>query len=203
MKHLIASACSAVILAASIGSAVAAPLSQYAGTVLAVSSEYGSSRWNAGQVLGTPNTPFYGDHATAWAPRNQNGTLEFISVSFGTAVYATGATIRETSGNGFVYQIDAIDTFGNFHKVWSGVDTSPAYVAYDFAVAWDITSFQVAGLKVYVNTDHSSTWEEIDSILLSGDTELPPPAPVPEPASVALMGLGLGLAGLVRRRRKA
>jgi hypothetical protein len=201
IQRLIASVFVAAIAAVSIGSASAAPLSQWASTVKGFSSEYGTGNdsWSSRQVLGAPNTFGYGDIGTSWAPRPRNGTLEYISVGFDTAVFATGATIRETWGNGSVYQIDAIDTLGNLHQVWAGTDPSTAGAPYDFSISWDATSFLVNGLKVYVNTSHSGDWEEIDAIRLTGDA----PAQVPEPASLALMGLGLGLAGIARRRRAA
>jgi hypothetical protein len=198
LKHLISAACATAILVAS--AAGAAPLLQYASTVKDFSSQYSSGSWSAAQVLGAPNTFVYGDYATAWAPLHQNGTAETISVGFANAVYATGATIRETSGNGFVTQIDVIDTMGNFHTVWAGADTSLTNVPFDFAASWKTTSFLVSGLKVYVNTNHSGSWEEIDAIRLAGDT-VAPPAPVPEPATLALMGAGFGLLGMARRRR--
>ena len=52
------------------------------------------------------------------------------------------------------------------------------------------------GLKVYVDTDHNlATWEEIDSVTLSGDT-----VAIPEPSTAVL--LGVGLLGLAARRRR-
>jgi hypothetical protein len=201
IQRLIATTLATVFLAALAASASAAPLLQYASSVKGFSSEYGTGNdsWASSQVLGAPNTFGYGDIGTSWAPRPRDGTLEFISVGFDTAVYATGATIRETWGNGFVYRVDAIDTLGAYHQVWAGVDTSPAGAAYDFSVSWDATAFLVNGLKVYVNTSHTGDWEEIDSIQLAGTA----PQQVPEPASLALMGAGLALCGAVRRRRRA
>lgn len=136
---------------------------------------------------------------SAWAPAPKDGTLEFITVGFGTAVYANGATIRETYGNGFVYRIDARDTSGGLHQVWAGTDATAQGSPQDFAVSWIETSYLVSGLKVYTNTGQNNMWEEIDSIQLSGVTG-PAAGTVPEPASLALIAAGLGLLGWRRRR---
>jgi hypothetical protein len=182
--------------------ASAAPVSQYATTVIARSSVFNPGPWRANQATGASNTIFYGDYPTAWAPLPENGDPESITVGFGTSVYANGATIRETFGNGFVFQIDALDTNGVLHTVWTGTDTSAQGVAYDFSVSWTETAYLVNGLKVYVDINTSASWEEIDSIMLSGVTD--PTATdtaVPEPASIALFAMGLGLLGWRRRAR--
>lgn len=199
MKSLVfAAAVFTAPLAAGLSTAQAAPLSQYASSVIDYSTQYSSTSWSAAQVLGTPNTFTYGDIATAWAPSASNGTLEFITVGFEAPVYATGAVVRETYGNGFVYKIDALDTFGGFHTVWSGIDTSLAGSAVDFTVSWATTSYLVSGLKIFTNTDHDlGAWEEIDAIQLVGVTE----AAIPEPGMVALFSLGL--LGFAASRRKA
>jgi hypothetical protein len=185
--------------------AQAAVIQQYAGSVLGFSSQYSTGNWSAQQVLGAPNTSSYGDIATAWAPSPRNGSLEWISVGFGTAVYATGALIRESDGNGFVYQIDAIDTLGALHTVWSGLDASAPGSVVDFTVSWAQTSYLVSGLKVYTNTDHDlSNWEEIDSIRLTGSTTpAAPAAQVPEPGTLVLLGMGLFGAAAARRKRNS
>jgi hypothetical protein len=140
---------------------------QYADTVIGFSSQYSSASWSAAQALGASDTLSYGDRPTSWAPSSFNGTLESLTLGFATPVYAGGATIRETSGNGFVYQIDAVDTGDVLHTVWSGADTSQPGTPVDFSVSWAPTSYLVKGVKVYVDTNHNlSAWEEIDSVRL-------------------------------------
>ncbi len=186
LKMLAAASMAALTIASP---AQAAPLTQYASSVSGFSSQFSSSTWSAAQALGAPNTLSYGDVSTAWAPLKQNGTLEDITLGFGTAVYATGATIRETYGNGFVYRVDGVDTSGVLHTLWTGTDTSAAGAPAEFTVNWAATSYLVQGLKIYSNTDHNlNAWEEIDAIQLTGNAN---PAAVPEPATLAVMGLGL------------
>lgn len=177
----------------------ASVVDQYAASVIDFSSQWSTGSWSAAQVLGVPDTGVYGDISTSWAPRPRDGTHEFISVSFETPVYANGATVRETYGNGFVIQIDAIDTNNAYHTVWTGIDPSLGGTPVDFLTNWATTSYLVNGLKIYTDTDHDlGAWEEIDSIQLHGDTV----APVPIPAAIWLFGTGVfGLFGSFHRRK--
>jgi spore coat protein CotH len=142
----------------------------YASRVIGFSTEYNPSpsSWSAFQVLGEPNTFDYGDIVTSWAPQPSSGTIEHITVGFPVGLYATGALIRETYGNGFVTKIDAIDPDGAFHEVWSGTDPSQPGQPVDFRPTWPQTTYLVHGLKVTVDTNHGTSWEEIDAIGLVG-----------------------------------
>ncbi len=153
------------------------PVSQWASYVIGFSSEYSPTDWAAAQALGAPDTLTYCDCGTAWAPREPNGMQEFITVGFPTPVYATGATIRETFGNGMVYQVDVLDTDDVLHTVWAGTDPSPQGTPVDNLLTWPATPYSVKGIKVYINTNTEPTggWEEIDAIALHGN-------PVPCPA---------------------
>jgi hypothetical protein len=145
---------------------------QYADAVLDFSSQYYWGSWSAAQTLGPPDTFDYGDRGSAWAPASQNGTSEYITVSFATPVYASGATIRETYGNGFVTQVDVLDTGDALHTVWTGTDPSLPGAPADFRVTWPQTAYLVKGLKVYTDTDHDpGAGEEIDAIQLHGNTD--------------------------------
>ena len=201
-KFLVATAGLGLALALH-SAASAAIVNQFASSVIGFSSEFSSTNWSAAQALGAPNTFAYGDLVTAWAPLPQNGTLEFITVGFTLPVFADGFVIRETYGNGFVYQVDVLDTANVLHTVWTGADPSPPGSPVDFTQAFTRTSFLVKGLKVYSDTNHNlGAWEEIDSIQLLGNTD-PLVAAVPEPATASILGLGMLAFGLLRLRRRA
>lgn len=201
-KLLLLKSLLAISLAAGMSSGVqAAPTSEWASSVLGFSSQWSSGSWSATQALGAPNTFAYGDILTSWAPAPVNGSQEYLTLGFATATYSNGATIRETYGNGFVYQIDALDSSNVLHTVWTGSDPSLPGSPVDFSVAWSQTAFLTTGLKIYVDTNHNlSAWEEIDAVQLIGDTTYNG-TNVPEPASLALVGLALSGMLLGRRKR--
>ena len=131
------------------------------------SSQYSPTSWAATQALGPSNTFSYGDISTSWTATSTNGTLEYLTVGFAVPTSSTGVTIRETWGNGFVYQVDAVDTNDVLHTVFAGVDPSLPGSPVDFDVAWPATPYLVKGVKIYVDTNHNlGTWEEIDSVAL-------------------------------------
>lgn len=139
----------------------------YADYVIGFSSERSSTDSSAAQALGAPDTNAYGDFTTAWSPLTPNSPgLEFISVGYSTPAYADSVTVWETFGNGFVTQIDLIDTSDVLHTVFAGTDPSAQGSPVGFTVSFPRTPYQVKGVKVTVNALASSSYEEIDSIAL-------------------------------------
>ncbi|MBI1397574.1 MAG: hypothetical protein GC151_16495 [Betaproteobacteria bacterium] len=189
-KLVVVPAVCALLLAAT--AARAAPTAEWASSVIDFSSQFGSGNWSAAQALGAPDTPNYGDFVTAWAAAGPDTPGEFLTLGFATPTYSTGAVVRETYNNGFVTQIDALDSGGVLHTVWSGVDDSLANVPADLVASWSATSFLTTGLKIHVDSSHVlNNWEEIDAVQLVGDTT----APVPEPSTFALTAAGVLMIG--------
>lgn len=159
----------AISLAVAVVPAAATPLEQWASTVIDFSSQYSDTDWAAYQALGVPNTFEYGDFSTAWASSSKDDSLEFITLGYGAPVYATGAVIRETCGNGMVYQVDVLDLNEVLHAVWTGTDPSLPGTPVDFAVSWPKTAYLVKGLRIHISTSHLfDVWEEIDAVKLIG-----------------------------------
>jgi hypothetical protein len=147
-------------------------LSQWGDGIIDFSSQWSSGDYSAAQVLGEPNVFAYGDSRQAWSPLNRNGTIEHVTVEYAVPVLATGVTVRENWSNGFVSQVDVVDLDDQLHTVWMGIDPSQPGSVVDFHVEWAKTDFPAKGVRVYVDTDRDSGWEEIDAIRLHG-AEIP------------------------------
>jgi hypothetical protein len=145
------------------------PVNQWASSVIGYSSQYGSTSWAASQALGAPDVSSYGENSHAWSPASSNGTHEYLTLRYTTPVQATGFSVRETDGNGFVTQVDLVDTSNTYHTIWAGTDPTQPGTPADFAINFAETSYPVKGIKVYVDTNHDpNNYEEIDAIQLRG-----------------------------------
>ena len=145
--------------------------SQWASTVLGCSSEYAASPapWSSARALGAPDVTTYRDDPNAWAPSVANGTTEWLALGYATPVYATGVRVRESFGNGAVTKIELRDhATGTWQSVWSGVDPTAAGAVADLAVVLSPTSYLVDGMRVTLDMNHSSAWEELDAVALEG-----------------------------------
>ena len=104
------------------------PLIQWASSA-AASSEYGPDSWSANQATGEPDTPEYGDFATAWAPSGTDIGPQWIELGYDVAVRPTEIVIWESSGAGFVTRVEAVDArTGETVTLWEGTDGSPDFL---------------------------------------------------------------------------
>lgn len=143
-------------------------LDQWATKVLDFSSQYSDTSWSAAQALKAPNVTSYGDNANAWTASGSDVGSQYLTLGYAKQVYATGVTIRETYGWGFVYQVDVIDTSNVPHTVWTGTDTSLPTQINNFKVTWPKTKYLVKAVKIYIDTDLRVGYEEIDAVQLRG-----------------------------------
>src|SRR5262249_24101967 len=120
---------------------------------------------------GPPDTFNYGDIPTAWSALNSDGppNPDFITLGYATPVFANSVDVHETWNNGFVTQIELIDTTNTPHIVFSGPDTTPHTGVGDLVVTFPTTSYLVNAVRVTIDPNHVlGDWEEIDSVQLDG-----------------------------------
>ena len=153
------------------------------------SSEFRSTSYSAKQATGEPNTANYGDFGTAWAPFLSGLTEEWLRLNYLMPVNATQVRVHETNNNGFIYQVDFIDSAGASHTIWKGSDTTPRIANAWFEISFDMTPYEVTGIKIFTKVEG---WEEIDAVELIGllpigySTPTPtlPPTSTPTPTPI-------------------
>jgi len=166
--------------------AAAGVLRQWAVGAVA-SSEYSSPDFSAQQATGAPNTAECGDSETAWASETSEG-VDWLEVSFATAVLPTEINIRETNMPGFINKVEVKDEAGVYYTVWEG---TPAIVE----ECPRVLTVSVSGVNarvnaVRINLDQTGGWwNEIDAVELVGQPSgAPAGQPVATPTQPAVAG---------------
>lgn len=126
----------------------------------------GAAAWSANQVAGAPNVEKYGDNGKAWAPKNQDGGIEWLDLKFPKPVFATEVRILESCGSGAVIKVELFDEQGAPHVVWAGNDptTELNYLLVKFAK----TTYKTDRVKVTLATNVIPGWNEVDAVQLVG-----------------------------------
>lgn len=145
---------------------VAGVLRQWAGGAVA-SSEYSSPDYSAQQATGAPNTPQCGDIATAWASETSDG-VDWLEVTFATAVVPTGINIYETHSPGFINKVEVKDQAGLYYTVWEGtpgvVEECPRVVS----IPVSGVNARVNAVRIHVDQRNDGYYDEIDAVELLG-----------------------------------
>lgn len=127
--------------------------------------------WAAGQAVGAPDTDAQGDHPTAWASREPDAGIEWLSVRFAEAIRPDGVVIVESYHPGAVVKVEVRGPETSWRTLWSGRDPSTPeanelFVPYGAAASVD-------EVRVTLDTRLVAGWNEIDAVgLTRGDATL-------------------------------
>lgn len=164
-----------LVLLATIGKAQCQSFTQWAISVTA-SSEYGSGDWSAQQMLGEPDVyPNYGDYGRAWAPSSRNNGLQWAELGFAEAVYVESVDIYETFNAGATVKVELLDTTGRWHLLWDSTGGSAGGSARVFSVKNGIVTVPCQRVRITLDTDSVSGWNEIDAVSITGSRNSPWP----------------------------
>ena len=131
------------------------------------SSEYSSPDYSAQQATGAPNTTECGDIETAWATESSDG-VDWLEVSYATAVIPTGVNIYENHSPGFINKVEVKDEAGLYYTVWEGtpgeVEECPRVVS----IAVSGVNARVNAVRINVDQRNGGYYDEIDAVELLG-----------------------------------
>ncbi len=140
------------------------------------SSEYGSINWSAQQLLGQPNVyPNYGDSGYAWASAEMNSGRQWVELGFLEAVYVEHVDIYETFNPGAIVNVELVDTKGNSHLIWEAEGGPAATAARVLSVRNVSATVPAKGVRITVDTDSVSGWNELDAVSITGSYTSPWP----------------------------
>lgn len=144
---------------------------KWADEVLDYSSEFGKRQYSVNQVTGKPNVlPNLGASPNAWSPQKKR-KLEFVKVGFNNPIRIQQIAIAETHNPGAIYKMFAYDTDGNEYLLHTFKPQSIPIEGRLFRFFFDKTPYEVAALKITINSDLLTGHFGIDAIGVSGSRE--------------------------------
>lgn len=123
--------------------------------------------WTAQQMVGPPDAiPANTDHRNAWASKSPNMGKQWIELGYSTPMHVHTVRIFEVNIAGAVTSVVGLEQSGKAHTLWSGID--PTQSAGVFQVKIPVTSYRVKRLRITLDTNRRSGWNEIDAVEIVG-----------------------------------
>ena len=143
------------------------PVSPWAVSATA-SSQYTATDFSAAQATGAPDTVGCADSPKAWSPLGNTTAPEWLLLTYGTPVKATGVRIHEVYVAPFVTKVELVDVAGATHVVWQGQDTTAC--GDWLTVTFPETSYEVSGVRI---STAATGYEKIDAVALDSAPQAP------------------------------
>jgi hypothetical protein len=118
------------------------------------------------KLTGPPDANPHGDHPNAWAARQAEMGLVWLELWYKDPMPATEIRVHEVYVAGAVVEAIAIDPQGRRHTVWKGTD--PTKTPGVFSIRFARTAYSVSGVRIVIDTNAKSGWEEVDAVELVG-----------------------------------
>jgi len=122
--------------------------------------------YHALQATGEPDADPNQDHPRAWASKSADQGEQWLELTYDPPLRASVARIFEVNVAGAVTRLEAFDSAGTGHLLWSGTDPTTAPGV--FEVGFAPTPYRIRRLLVTLDTNLHSGWNEIDAAELSG-----------------------------------
>jgi len=132
------------------------------------SSWYGTgTNWSPTQATGAPNVDSCADDASAWASLGSS-TVEWLELTYATPVNPSQVNIVQNYNPSYVVKVELLDTYGNYHEVYSGNGAGVETCPFTLSIAVEPVGYQALGVKITIDQTVLQDWNEIDAVELVG-----------------------------------
>lgn len=122
--------------------------------------------WHALKACGPPDANPKRDDPNAWASASGDMGLQWLELTYATAVHASGVRIYEVNAPGAVAEVKARTPQGDWRTLWSGTANGNGA---PLLLEWPATDFDVQTIRLVLDTDRTPGWNEIDAVELLGN----------------------------------
>ncbi len=141
---------------------------RYGNTVISYSSQFSGSAGSAQKILGAPDVyPAYGNQANSWSGQTPDGQRELIQLSFAAPSPVNFIDIYETNHAGAVDTVYVRNPHsGLFEVVYVAAASPQPANARKLHIAFPLTQFNVAEIRIALNSPAISGMNEIDAVAI-------------------------------------
>ena len=121
--------------------------------------------WSARKATGPPDADPKRDDPNAWAPKEPDMGMQWLQLRYAAPMRSNGVRIHEVNSPGAVAEVRALRPDGSWLTLWTGTaagNGSPLWIGFP------LTSFDVAVIRLVLDTNRTPGWNEIDAVELVG-----------------------------------
>jgi hypothetical protein len=122
--------------------------------------------WAPMRAAGPPDAKADHDDPNAWASASPEMGLQWLELTYDPPLVASGARVHEVNVAGCLERVEARDTSGATHVLWTGPD--PLERPGVLELSFPATPAPVRSLRLVLDTDRCPGWCEIDAVELIG-----------------------------------
>ncbi|MHC4550300.1 MAG: hypothetical protein ACYTEZ_16135 [Planctomycetota bacterium] len=122
--------------------------------------------WHPWKATGKADAAAHQDHPNAWASKEGNMGLQWLELGYRQPRRVHTIRIFEVNRAGAVVRIEAVDEAGVRRTVWKGDD--PTRTPGVFEVTIRPTAYRVRLVRLILDTNRASGWNEIDAVEIVG-----------------------------------
>ena len=133
------------------------------------SSQYGDEGYSPQQATGAPDTPAAGDFDTAWATEESDAGEQTLELTYAHSVIPHAVNIHENYNPGAVIAVEAYDAENDeWDVLWDGEAEAAEEPMRVFSPDLSPPDFATTAIRIVLDTDAVSGWNEIDAVELVG-----------------------------------
>lgn len=134
---------------------------------LAKLTSRGFTGWTADQIVGEPDTPYFGDVTTAWASATPDGSQEWIVAEFPKSILVSTIEVIESYNPGAVSEILSVSATGVETSIWKGADPLAGKGLRGGTAKFSISQpISTRRIKIAIDSTKVLGWNEIDAVAL-------------------------------------
>lgn len=138
---------------------------QFAGSLIAFSSQWSTTGWSAAQAIGPAGNANCGTNSAAWASLTANGQREYLVLGFNYPAQVNRVTIYQSSTPGAVDTVYLRDaSTGTWNEVYSTQAHQMPCDSLIIQLNFAVTSYPVDAIRIALNSPVVPNWNEIDAV---------------------------------------